>query len=101
MTEQLLARWTPTDTSNLTLFTATVKTIIKSIRVCNYTNTDCTFRILAWWTGLENAVYYDMNLPANQSIWDDWFLVLEVWDTLTVQSGTANSLTFTLSWATL
>lgn len=98
-TESQIAQGQPTDTNNLTLFTASSKTVVKSIRICNTTSSDATFRIFVGGTAVSNALYYDVNLPANQTTSDDGFLVLETSDTIVVQTGTANSITFTISGA--
>jgi len=103
LTEKHLGTAHPTDTNNLTLYTtpALTTTIIKSIRVCNTASSDVKFRIFRVTSGgsagIANAVYYDINLPAHQSIGDDGFLVLETGDSLVVQAEVANTLTFTLS----
>lgn len=105
-TEKLLGRGQPIDTNNLTLVSAVAsRTVVKAIRICNTTSSDATFRIFvvpnAGSAGVSNAVYYDINLPANQTTADDGYLVLETGDSIVVQAGTANSITFTISGATV
>jgi hypothetical protein len=103
-TEKRLGSSRPTNTTNTTLYTATdVRGLIKSIRVCNTTTSDATCRVFLVPSGgsadQTTAIYYDFTIPANSTLSDDGFQVLESGGTIVVRSDTANALTFTVSGA--
>jgi len=104
-TEKKLGQTQPTSTSNVTLFTATTRTVVKSIRICNTTSSDAKFKLYVVDSGdsasVSNAIYYDLNIPNNQTIGDDGYLVLENGDSIVVQTETANTITFTINGAEL
>jgi len=43
------------------------------------------------------AIYYDFNIPANSTLSDDGYHILEASGTLQVRSGTADALCFSAS----
>jgi|DEB0MinimDraft_10_1074344.scaffolds.fasta_scaffold00964_2 hypothetical protein len=101
----ILGQSRPTDTSTATLFTATVPTEITSIAVCNTSGAPATCRIhhdqngTTYATG--NALYYDKSIGANDTLWIDSGglgsgLHLEANDSIGIQTGTADTLTFTM-----
>jgi hypothetical protein len=103
-TEKRLGASRPSDTNNATLYTASAVTaIIKSIRICNTTTSDATCRIFLVPSGgtadQTTSIYYDFNIPANSTLSDDGFHILEASGTLQVRTGTASALTFTASGA--
>jgi hypothetical protein len=104
-TEKRLGASVPADTNNATLYTVPASTIavIKSIRICNNSASDATCRVFLVPTGgtanTTTCIYYDFNVPANSTLSDDGYHVLESAGTIVVQSGTANAITFTVSGA--
>jgi hypothetical protein len=103
-TEKRLGASVPADTNNATLYTSTgVTTVVKSIRICNNSASDATCRIFLVPSGgtanTTTCIYYDFNIPANSTLSDDGYHILESGGTLQVRTGTANALTFTASGA--
>lgn len=102
---QRLASAAPANTSNATLFTATLITEITRLHVCNLTGGAATFRL--WHVPAGGAVadqyalIYDFSMAANDWLAQENFnvgtgLVLEPGDFLVIRSGTAGALAFNL-----
>jgi len=103
----LVAQLAPANTSTATLYTQSnlPSLEVSSICVCNTTGTAATFRLHHDVNGTTyaagNALYYDKSVPANDSIWIKAEsmgagISLGEGDSLGVQSGTANALTFSV-----
>ena len=100
----LLGRLAPADTTAATIFTATVRTEITSILICNVTGSAATFRLFhgvatsTYVVG--NALYYDVSVPANTTTNLDAEvhagINLAATDTLGVRTGTADAITFSV-----
>ena len=94
----------PSDTNNTTLYTVptSTTTIVKSIRICNTTNTEASCRFFLvhdWWTADQTtSIYYDFDVPPYSTLSDDGSHILEAAWTIQVRTETANALTFTCSW---
>jgi len=103
--EKKLGQEITTSTNTETLFTATKKIVVKSIRICNTTAGDVTFRLHnvtnTETSSANNAIYFDTNLPANHTIGDDVYMVLDTGDFITIQSSVAGAITFTVYGAEL
>ena len=103
--EKRLGASVPADTNNATLYTvpASTSAVIKSIRVCNNSASDATCRVFLVPSGgtanTTTCIYYDFNVPANSTLSDDGYHVLEAAGTIVVRTGTADVLTFTASGA--
>lgn len=99
-TYKVLGQSAPTTTSNADLYTvpATTQTVVSTISVTNDTATAATFRIYIRVNGAAasatNAFYFDAPLAGNSTILITAGLTLGAADVITVQSGTANALTF-------
>jgi len=93
----------PTDTSNTTVYTTptSTTTIIKSIRICNTTDTSVTARIFLVPSGgtadETTAIYWEFDIPPYSTLSDDGSHVLEAAGTFQVRTATASALNFTIS----
>lgn len=103
----LVAQSRPTSTATATLFTQANLPVVEvtAICVCNTTGSAATFRlhhdIDGTTYGAQNALYYDKSVPANDSFWIraesmGAGISLGKGDSIGIQSGTANALTFTM-----
>lgn len=100
-TYKILGQSAPADTNNANLITvgAAKSQIVSTLVVANTTATDATCRVFARIAGAAaaagNAILYDVTVPGNglQSL--TLGITLAATDILTIQSGTANALTFT------
>jgi len=98
-----LGQQAPSTTNNADLYTvpSATEAIISSIFVCNTTATAATFRIFqridGATAGTANAIAYDQTIPANSTTTIESKITMNASDVLTVRSGTANSLTFTVN----
>ena len=98
----LLAQLHPANTTTATFFTATLRTEITSLLVCNTSGSAVTFRVHLDEQGttyaVDNALYYDVSVPANTTVNLDAEMnagiALVPGDTLGVRTGTASTLTF-------
>lgn len=101
----LIAQAAPANTSAATLYTQSNLPVLEvtAICVCNTTGTAATFRLFHDQDGTtyaaNNALYYDKSVPANDSIWIraesmGAGIFLSEGDSLGIQSGTADALTF-------
>ncbi len=100
-TYKILGQSAPTTTSNADLITvgASKSQIVSTLNVANTTGSAATTRIFARIAGAaaaaSNALLYDVSIPANTSVSFTLGITLAATDVITVQSGTANALTFT------
>ena len=97
---KILGQAAPANTSNADLYTvpASTESIISSLAVANVTATDATYRIYVRAGGAaaadSNALVKDGTATANTTTTIGIGISLAATDVVTVQSGTANSLTF-------
>jgi len=100
-TYKILGQSAPTSTSNADLITvgASKSQIVSTLNVANVTGTAATTRVFARIAGAAaaagNALLYDVSIPANSSASFTLGITLAATDVITVQTGTANALTFT------
>lgn len=102
-TFKVLGQAAPSGTTNADLYTvgAGKSAVISSLVIANTTATEATMRIFIRVAGATasagNAVAYDVKVAANShnAFTEGWTLAAT--DMITVQTGTANALTFTLS----
>jgi hypothetical protein len=98
-----LGQQAPSTTNNVDIYTvpASTEVIVSSILICNTTSTAATFRIFqrieGATAGTANAIAYDQSIPANSTTSIESKITMNAADVLTVRSGTANSLTFTVN----
>ena len=100
-----LAAVTPSGTTAVTAFPATLPTEITRIFVCNVSGSACTFRLFHGADGdsfdTSNALYYDAAVPAGTTVEifadsTNCGITLEATDILGVRSDTADGLTFSI-----
>lgn len=97
-----LGQVAPSSTSETAAYTvpASTSAIVSAIVVCNTSASAATFRVHQRIAGAtaatNNALYYDVSLAAKTTITLENKITLAAGDVLGVQSGTANSLTFTI-----
>ena len=97
---KILGQAAPADTSNADLYTvpASTESIISSLAVANVTATDATYRIYVRAAGAaaadSNALVKDGTATANTTTTIGIGISLAATDVVTVQSGTADALTF-------
>lgn len=102
-TFKVLGQSAPSGTANADLYTvgAGKSAVISSLVIANTTATATTARVFVRVAGAtaatSNAVAYDVAIAANShnALTEGWTLAAT--DVITVQTGTANALTFTLS----
>jgi hypothetical protein len=99
---KVLGQSAPANTSNADLYTvpAARETIVSTLAIANTTATDATarvfVRIAAAAAATSNAIVYDVSVPANGLYSFTFGMTLATTDVITVRSGTASALTFTL-----
>jgi len=99
-TYKVLGQAAPADTANADLYTvpASTEAVISTIVVSNVTATDATCRIFVRVAGAAaaagNALVYDGSVAANDFTAVTVGITLAATDVITVQSGTADALTF-------
>ena len=99
-TYKVLGQAAPADTANADLYTvpASTEAVISTIVVSNVTATDATCRIFVRVGGAAaaagNALVYDGPVTANDFTAVTVGITLAATDVITVQSGTADALTF-------
>jgi len=99
-TYKVLGQAAPADTANADLYTvpASTEAVISTIVVSNVTATDATCRIFVRVGGAAaaagNALVYDGSVTANDFTAVTVGITLAATDVITVQSGTADALTF-------
>ena len=97
---KVLGQAAPTNTSNTTLYTVPSATsaVVSTISVTNTTTTSATGRIFIRVAGAtaatSNALVYDTLFAANSVTAITVGVTLATTDVITVQTGTANALTF-------
>lgn len=106
----LLGRDRPVNTTEVSIFTATLPTEVTKIFVTNTTGSAATFRIHHDVAGSgtynqDNALYYDKNVPANDTVIIELAapgagIQLDPDDELIVRSGTGDALNFSAYGAT-
>lgn len=98
---KILGQSGPANTSNANLYTvpASTSAIISTLAIANTTATAATARVFARIAGAAaattNAILYDVSIPANSTAAFTLGMTLDTTDIITVQTGTANALTFT------
>lgn len=101
-THKLLGRSRPSATTNTTIYTApaSTTTLVTSLFVVNTSATSTTARIFVvnsgGSAGVSNAVYYNVNIPGNDTLLANAVPVLAASDFLVVYATLA-TLTFTAS----
>ena len=99
-TYKVLGQAAPADTANADLYTvpASTEAVISTIVVSNTTAADATCRIFVRVAGAaaaaSNALVYDGSVTANDFTAVTVGITLAATDVITVQSGTADALTF-------
>lgn len=99
-TYKVLGQAAPADTANADLYTvpASTEAVVSTLLVSNTTATDATCRIFVRVGGAAaaagNAVIYDGSVAANDFTAITLGITLAATDVITVQSGTADALTF-------
>jgi hypothetical protein len=97
---KILGQAAPANTSNADLYTAGAgkEAIVSSIAIANVTGSDATYRIYIRAAGAAaadaNALTKDVTATANTTTTIGIGITLAATDVITVQSGTANALTF-------
>ena len=100
-TYKILGQSAPASTSNADLITvgASKAQIISTLNIANTTSSDATARVFARIAGAaagaSNAILYDVTISANTSAAFTLGMTLAATDVITVQTGTANALSFT------
>jgi hypothetical protein len=97
---KVLGQSAPADTNNANLYTvpASTQAVISTISVTNDTASSANFRIYVRVggaaAGAVNTLYYDTPLAGNSTLLITAGLTLSATDVVTVQTGTANAITF-------
>jgi hypothetical protein len=97
---KILGQAAPANTSNAYLYTvgAGKEAIVSSIAIANVTGSDATYRIYIRAAGAAaadaNALTKDVTATANTTTTIGIGITIAATDVITVQSGTANALTF-------
>lgn len=100
-TYKILGQSAPANTSNADLITvgASKSQIVSTLVVSNTTATAATCRVFARIGGAaaaaSNAIVYDVSVPGNGIQALTLGITLAATDVITIQTGTANALTFT------
>lgn len=101
-TYKVLGQAAPADTNNADLYTvpAATQAVVSTINVANVTASAATFsiyvRVAGAAAGNENAIAKDVTLAANSIYSATQGITLGATDVVTVQSGTADALTFSM-----
>jgi glucose-6-phosphate dehydrogenase assembly protein OpcA len=99
-TYKVLGQLAPTDTNNANLYTvpASTESIISTLVIANTTSSAATCRVFvrvdAAAAAASNAILYDVNIGANSIATFTLGITMDATDVITVQSGTADALTF-------
>lgn len=97
---KILGQTAPADTSNADLYTvpSSTETIVSSLAIANVTATDATYRIYIRDGGAaaanSNSLVFDATATANATTTIGIGITLSATDVITVQSGTADAITF-------
>jgi len=100
-TYKILGQSAPASTANADLITvgASKSQIVSTLNIANVTTTPATARVFARIAGAaaaaSNAILYDVAIAANSTASFTIGITLAATDVLTVQTGTADALTFT------
>ena len=98
---KVLGQAAPANTSNANLYTvpASTSAIVSTLVIANTTATAATadvfVRIAGAAAAASNAILYDASIPANSTATFTLGMTLATTDIITIQTGTANALTFT------
>jgi len=98
---KVLGQSAPANTSNANLYTvpASTSAIVSTLVIANTTATaalaEVYVRIGGAAAATSNAILYDASIPANSTATFTLGMTLATTDIITVQTGTANALTFT------
>jgi hypothetical protein len=98
---KILGQSAPANTSNANLYTvpSATNTIVSTLVIANTTATaalaEVYVRIAGAAASTSNAVLYDVSIPGNSSSAFTLGMTLAATDIITVQTATANALTFT------
>jgi hypothetical protein len=98
---KVLGQAAPADTSNANLYTvpASTSAIVSTLVIANTTATaalaEVYVRIAGATAAASNAILYDASIPANSTATFTLGMTLATTDIITIQTGTANALTFT------
>jgi hypothetical protein len=101
-TFKVLGQSAPANTSNATLYTvgAGVSSVVSTLSITNTTGTAATARVFVRVGGAaaatSNALVYDASIGANSVTAITIGVTLAATDIISVQTGTANALTFQL-----
>ena len=101
-TYKVLGQAAPADTNNADLYTvpAATQAVVSTINVANVTASAATFsiyvRVAGAAAGNGNAIAKDVTLAANSIYSATQGITLGATDVVTVQSGTADALTFSM-----
>lgn len=101
-TYKVLGQAAPADTNNADLYTvpAATQAVVSTINVANVTATAATFsiyvRVAGAAAGNGNAIAKDVTLAANSIYSATQGITLGATDVVTVQSGTADAVTFSM-----
>jgi hypothetical protein len=100
-TYKILGQAAPADTNNANLITvgASKSQIVSTLNIANTTASQATARVFGRIAGAaaaaSNALLYDVTIPGNSSASFTLGITLAATDVITIQTGTANALTFT------
>jgi hypothetical protein len=98
---KVLGQAAPANTSNANLYTvpASTSAIVSTLVIANTTATaalaEVYVRIAGAAAATSNAILYDASIPANSTATFTLGMTLATTDIITIQTGTANALTFT------
>lgn len=101
-TYKVLGQSAPANTSNVNLYTVPsgTSTVVSTLSVTNTTTSSATYRVFVRVGGASastsNALVYDIISDANSLVTLTLGMTLAATDVITVQTGTANALTFML-----
>jgi uncharacterized protein (UPF0303 family) len=101
-TYKVLGQAAPANTSNADLYTvpSATQAVVSTLHVANTTAADATFSIYVRIAGAaaanSNAIAKDVTLAANSLFSATQGITLAATDVITIQSGTADALTFSM-----
>ena len=100
-TYKILGQAAPANTSNADLITvgASKQQVLSTLNIANTTATAATVRVFARIAGAaaaaSNALLYDVTINGNSAASFTLGITLAATDVITIQTGTANAITFT------
>jgi hypothetical protein len=95
-TLKILGQTSPAATTNTTLYTVPTKTqaVISTLAVANTTNASVTIRVFIVKSGASaaqtNALYYELSIPANETLAATMGITLAASDAIVVYASTTN-----------